>query len=132
MSEIPIVDYLSLGDSPHLLANECTNCKARFFDRRNACGNCGSVEFKKAQVESTGKLVAFSIVYRAAPSITVPYVSGLVETDDNTTVRSNIIGIEADPEHIKLGMRLEFETYELESDDNGTKCIAFGYKPAKN
>ncbi len=129
MSQIPIVEYLSLDDPPHLVANECKNCKARFFDRRNACGNCGTTEFQKAKVSSTGKLVAFSIVHRAAPTIPVPYISGLVETDDNTTVRSNIIGVEPSPEHIELGMALELETYELEKDDKGTACIAFGYKP---
>ena len=35
--QIPLVDYLVLGDEPHLVANECTSCGARFFDRRNAC-----------------------------------------------------------------------------------------------
>ena len=31
--QIPLVDYLRLGQRPHLRANECTNCGARFFDR---------------------------------------------------------------------------------------------------
>ena len=34
--QIPLVDYLVLGDRPHLVANQCTACGARFFDRRNA------------------------------------------------------------------------------------------------
>ena len=38
--QIPLVDYLVLGDDPHLVANECTSCGARFFDRRNACADC--------------------------------------------------------------------------------------------
>jgi len=33
-------DYLVLGDDPHLVASECTECGARYFDRRNACANC--------------------------------------------------------------------------------------------
>ncbi|GAC1478084.1 MAG: hypothetical protein NVS1B12_14140 [Acidimicrobiales bacterium] len=38
MSEqIPMVDYLVLGDDPHLVTNECTACGARLFDRRIAC-----------------------------------------------------------------------------------------------
>ncbi len=130
MAQIPIVDYLSLEDTPHLLANECKNCKARFFDRRNACGKCGKGEFEKAKVDSRGKLVGFSIVHRAAPSIQVPYVSAIVETDDNTIVRSNVIGVEPDPEHIQLGMRLELDTYIAGKDDKGTECVSFGYKPA--
>ena len=26
---LPIVDYLRIGDDPHLVANECANCGAR-------------------------------------------------------------------------------------------------------
>ena len=37
--QVPLVDYLVLGDDPHLVANECTACGARFFDRRNACAS---------------------------------------------------------------------------------------------
>jgi uncharacterized OB-fold protein len=39
--QIPLVDYRVLDDGePHLIAQECTNCRARFFDRRNACASC--------------------------------------------------------------------------------------------
>ncbi len=50
-NEIPLVDYLVLGDDPHLVANECTSCGARFFDRRNACACCCGTDFRKAAVE---------------------------------------------------------------------------------
>ena len=48
--EIPLVDYLVLGDEPHLRASECTACGARFFDRRNACASCGGTEFREVRV----------------------------------------------------------------------------------
>ena len=35
-NQIPLVEYLELGDQPHLKALECTSCGARYFDRRNA------------------------------------------------------------------------------------------------
>ena len=44
--QISLVDYLVLGDEPHLVANECTACGARFFDRRNACAECSGTEFR--------------------------------------------------------------------------------------
>ena len=44
--QIPLVDYLVLGDEPHLVANECTSCGARFFDRRNACAACFGTDFE--------------------------------------------------------------------------------------
>ena len=38
-SPVPIVDYLVLDSDPHLVANQCTGCGARYFDRRNSCAN---------------------------------------------------------------------------------------------
>lgn len=127
--QIPIVEYLKLADPPHLIAQQCESCDARFFDRRNACAKCGGRSFKEVAVASEGVLEAFSIVHRAAPTIPVPYVSAIVKTDDGTSVRSNIINTAADPEHVTLGMRVALATYEVAEDDRGTKCIAFGYEP---
>ena len=123
---LPIVDYLQLGDDPHLLANECTNCGARFFDRRNACAKCGKAEFSSARVADDAVLKSFSIVHRAAPGIPVPYVSAIVETGDGTSVRANVVGLD-DPMTAELGMSLVFTTYGCGTDDNGTECVAFGY-----
>jgi uncharacterized OB-fold protein len=128
-AQVPIVDYLRLGARPHLSANECTNCGARFFDRRNACANCGQTEFKKARVRNTAKLKAFTIVHRAAPGIPAPYVSAIVETDDGTTVRSNVVNCDPTPEAVTLGMKLKLTTYPIGKDDEGTEAVAFGYEP---
>jgi len=130
MDQIAIVDYLRLGKRPYLRAHECKNCGARFFDRRNACANCGGAEFKSARLSNLGKLKAFSIVHRAAPTIPVPYVSGIVETNDGTTVRANVVDVEPDPEHVKLGMKVRLTTYAVGTDENGTEAVAFGYAPA--
>ena len=59
--QIPFVDYLVLGDPPHLVANECTSCGARFFDRRNACASCSGTEFKSAAISTQGELCTFPI-----------------------------------------------------------------------
>lgn len=127
--QVPLVEYLRLGDRPYLSANECKNCGARFFDRRNACANCGKREFKKARVRNGAKLKAFTIVHRAAPGIPAPYVSAIVETDDGTTVRSNVVHCDPTPEAVNLGMKLKLTTYPIGKDDEGTEAIAFGYEP---
>lgn len=126
---IPIVEYLKLAEPPHLTAQQCENCAARFFDRRNACAQCGERSFTEVAVSSEGVLEAFSIVHRAAPTIPVPYVSAIIKTDDGTSVRANLINTAADTEHVTLGMRVALATYEVAEDDRGTKCIAFGYEP---
>ena len=74
---IPFVDYLALEPEPHLVANECTNCGARFFDRRNACAGCGGTAFDPVAVDTDGVLTAFTIVSFAAPGVPVPFVAGV-------------------------------------------------------
>src|SRR5580698_11633365 len=103
--QIPLVEYLVLGDSPHLVAHECTSCGARFLDRRNACASCEGTEFKPADVATTGEVRAFTIVTFAAPGIDVPYVAAVVDCD-GTSVRANLINVPADPEHVSLGMKV--------------------------
>ena len=107
--QIPLVDYLVLGDHPHLVANECAACGARFFDRRNACARCGKTEFTQADVSTTGEVRAFTIVAFAAPGVPVPYVAALVDCD-GTSVRGNLINVEPDPDHVTLGMKVQLAT----------------------
>jgi uncharacterized OB-fold protein len=126
--QIPLVDYLELGDRPHLVANECTNCGARFFDRRNACAHCGKTEFEKADVATTGEVDAFTIVAFAAPGVPVPYVAALVDCE-GTSVRANLINVSPDPEHVTLGMKVQLATEVIGTDENGTEAVGFGFKP---
>jgi uncharacterized OB-fold protein len=126
--QIPLVDYLVLGDNPHLVANECTSCGARFFDRRNACAQCFGTEFREVEIGTEGSLRTFTIVAYAAPGVQVPFVSGVVDCD-GTSVRTNIINVEPDPEHVHTGMKVKLATYSLGTDDNGTEAIGFGYEP---
>src|SRR5690349_17794378 len=65
--QVPLVDYLVLGANPHLRAHECTQCGARFFDRRNACASCFATEFKDVDIATEGELKAYTIVSLAAP-----------------------------------------------------------------
>jgi uncharacterized OB-fold protein len=126
---VPLVDYLVLGDDPHLIANECTSCGARFFDRRNACASCGATEFTSVRIAGTGQVRAFTIVSFAAPGIDVPFVAAVVDCD-GTSVRANLINVPADPEHVSLGMKVSFATYSLGPDASGVEAIGFGFEPA--
>ncbi len=127
--QIPFVNYLVLGDQPHLVANECTSCGARFFDRRNACAGCSGTEFKTARVATQGEVRTFTIVSFAAPGIEVPFVSAIVDCD-GTSVRTNLVNVEADPEHVKLGMPVKLTTFPIGKDDEGVEAINFGFEPA--
>ena len=123
------MDYLILGDKPHLVANECTHCGARFFDRRNACAACFETEFKKVDIQTDGILRSFTIVTFAAPGVPVPFVAGIIDCG-GTSVRANVINVEASPEKVTLGMKVRLATYSLGADDNGAEAIGFGFEPA--
>ena len=126
--QIPLVDYLVLGDTPHLQGHKCSNCGAIFFDRRNACASCSTTEFTSVDIPNEGELRAFTIVSLAAPGIPVPFVAGVVDCD-GISVRGNVINTEPDPDHVQTGMKLRLATYVVGADDDGTEAIGFGYEP---
>jgi len=127
--QVPLVDYLVLDGDPHLVAQECTSCGARYFDRRNACASCFGTEFRPVDVASEGTVTTFTIVALAAPGIPVPFVSAVVDCD-GTAVRGNLINVEPDPEHVATGMKVRLATYSLGDDDHGVEAIGFGFEPA--
>ena len=126
------MDYLVLGDEPHLVAKQCQACSARFFDRRNACAACGSAQgFDDVEVAREGVLTSYTIVAFAAPGVPVPFVAGLVDCD-GTSVRGNIVNTEADPEHVRLGMKVRLTTMLLGTDSAGTEAVGYGFEPIES
>ena len=127
-NQIPLVDYLVLGDEPHLVAHECTACGARYFDRRNACASCFATEFRDVPIGTEGEVRSFTIVTFAAPGVPVPFIAAVIDCD-GTSVRANLINVEPDPEHVTLGMKVRLATYSLGTDDDGVEAIGYGFEP---
>jgi uncharacterized OB-fold protein len=128
--QIPYVDYLVLGDDPHLLARECATCGALFFDHRKTCASCGGGDFASRRVTGQGVVRAFTIVYRATPDVAVPYVSAVIDLDGGGTVKSNLLDVGTDPDAIPVGMRASLTTFSIGSDAEGTEAVCFGFRPA--
>ncbi|WP_067898146.1 Zn-ribbon domain-containing OB-fold protein [Nocardia vaccinii] len=129
--QLPFVDYLVLGDAPHLRAAECSSCRARYFDRRNACAACGRGEFEPVEISRTGTVKAFTIVSVAAPGVPVPFVAAVVDCA-GTSVRGNIVGCPPDLDHVGLGMSVRLSTYSLGIDQLGNEAIGFGFEPLES
>jgi uncharacterized OB-fold protein len=127
--QVPIVDYLVLGDQPHLEAHECTECGAIYFDRRNACAKCGKTEFGTRALGTTGVVRSFAIVHQAAPGVPVPYVSSVVDLDGGGCVKANVVNVEPEPDKVSLGMKVQLTTFVAGTDDEGTEAVCFGFEP---
>ncbi len=129
--KLPLVDYLVIDDGePYLVANTCTHCGARYFDRRNACGKCGQTSFERSSLSSVGSVRAFTIVTRAAKGVPTPYVSAIVDLEGGGVVKANLIDVPPDPDKIVMGMPVRLKTFVAGTDDDGTEAVAFGYAPA--
>ena len=129
-SQVPLVSYLALGDPPRLIARECRQCGARFFDRRNACASCGGqAGFDDAVLPGEGALRTFTIVSVAAPGVPVPYVAGVIDLG-GTSVRANLVNVKPDPDALALGMRVRLRTFGMGTDADGVEAIGFGFEPA--
>lgn len=129
-SRLAFVDYLELEPEPHLIAQECISCNARYFDRRNACASCFGVDFHPVPVATSGTLRAFSIIAFASPGIEVPYIAGIIDCD-GTSVRGNVVNCPPHPDHVVLGMPLRLTTVSLGLDAQGTEAVNFGFEPVE-
>ncbi|MEA3056563.1 MAG: uncharacterized protein QOD30_1995 [Actinomycetota bacterium] len=127
-AQVPLVDYLVLTPEPHLVAHECTQCGARFFDRRNACASCENDQFKPVDIATSGEVKAFTIVSMAAPGVPVPFVAAVIDCD-GTSVRGNLLDVEPDDQHVKLGMKVALATTSVGTDSEGTEAVGFGFRP---
>jgi uncharacterized OB-fold protein len=129
--QVPLVEYLVLGNAPHLVANQCATCGARYFDRRNACAACFGNTFEKVDVPTEGTVTTFTIVAFAAPGVPVPFVSAVIDCG-GTPVRANIVNVEPSPEHVRLGMPVRLTTFPIGTDERGVDAIGFGFEPITN
>ena len=128
MARIPLVDYLILDDDPHLVAHECTNCGARYFDRRSACAGCSQQSFRDVAVERTGTLRPSRSCRSRPRACRCPFVAGVVDCD-GTSVRGNVVNVPPDPEHVTLGMKVRLTTVPVGSDASGVEAVGYGFEP---
>ena len=127
VTQIPVVDYLCLDGEPRLRGHRCTGCGAVFLQRHNGCAACGTRVFDRVDLPRTGLLRTFTIVHRGRRG--EPFVSAVVELDDGTIVKSNLLEVPPEPDQIPLGGRVELVTYPVTTDSQGTEAVAFGFRP---
>ena len=125
-----MVDYLVVGDDPHLVANACDGCGALYFDRRNGCARCSGRAFSKQVLGTRGTVVSFTVVHRAAPGVPAPFTSAVVALDGGGVVKANIVDPDGSPRvGVDCGTEVELVTYAVATDREGTEAVGFGFTP---
>ncbi|MCP4907818.1 MAG: hypothetical protein GY910_22835 [bacterium] len=130
---LPIMPFLKIPESgdPYLEGSKCKSCGAISLKARMACGKCGGRDTATPHtLANKGTLHAFSIVYRAFPGIEVPFISAIADLEGGGTIKTNMIGIEPDPEKITPGMAIEV-TYAIapRKDAEGGEYMTYYIKP---
>ncbi|MFP6654869.1 MAG: Zn-ribbon domain-containing OB-fold protein [Myxococcota bacterium] len=131
---LPISSLVQIPDAgePFLQGLKCKSCDAISLQPRMACAKCGDRDSVEShRLANKGKLHAFSIVYRAFPGIDVPFISAIADLDGGGTIKTNLIGVEPDPEKIQLGMDVDvvFEVVNRK-DAEGNEYLGYFIKPA--
>jgi uncharacterized OB-fold protein len=130
---LPVVPFLKIpdGGDPYLEGHKCGDCGAMFLGERSICSKCGvSGRIEATRLSDRGELYVYSIVHRSFPGVEVPYVSAIVDLDGGGTVKGNLIGIDPDPEKIKMGMPVEL-TYKIapRKDRDGNEYLTYYFQP---
>jgi uncharacterized OB-fold protein len=131
-SALPCIQF-DANNQPYIQGLRCRSCGAILADYRLACPACASREgFEPFRAAETGKLIAFSIVYRSYPGVPVPFISAIVETDDGLTLKGNLVGVEAKPEAVKPNLRVKigFNDALGRKDKENASYIAYFFEPA--
>ena len=136
MSDQPlsIVPFLKVPESgdPYLEGFQCSACAAITLKSRMACAKCGGRDtWQPLKLANKGKLHSFSIIYRAFPGIEVPFISAIADLEGGGTIKTNMTGIEPDPEKINLGMDIQV-TYGIapRKDAEGNEYMTYYITPA--
>ena len=137
MSEqpLPAVDYLKIpeGGEPYLEGYKCGSCGATFLGERQVCSKCGTRDqISAVTLPNHGTLYTYSIVYRSFPGIEVPYISAVVDLDDGTAIKGNLINVEPDPEKIEFGLPVDvvYDDALGRKDRDGNSYLAYLFQPS--
>lgn len=132
---LPVVEYLKIPDDgdPYLEGYKCGSCGATFLGERSVCSKCGARDQMSAvTLPNHGTLYSYSIVHRSFPGIDVPYVSAVVDLDDGTAIKGNLINVEPDPDKIEFGMPVDviFADALGRKDRDGNSYLSFFFQPS--
>jgi hypothetical protein len=131
---LPVVEFLKIPESgdPYLEGHKCGSCGSIYLGKRDNCSKCGARgKMETTKLSNDGHLYVYTIVSRSFPGIQVPYVSAIVDLEGGATIKGNLVGIDADPKKIKMGMpvRVVYKDALGRKDRDGNSYLSYFFEP---
>jgi uncharacterized OB-fold protein len=92
-----------------LSIQRCRACGRHVFYPRAACPHCFAADLEWRRVSGRGTLHTFTVVHRGQRGfpLAAPYVIAIVELDEGPRMMTNLVGVDADPARLRIGMPVE-------------------------
>lgn len=99
-----------------LMLNECRDCGLVYYYPRANCPDCFSDDVAWTEAAGTGEVYSFSVAKTMSgwPDADLPLVVAYVELDEGPRMIANV---DADPEDIEIGTRVEVFFAETDTED---------------
>jgi len=127
------ISYEQFLNEEKLMGSRCKQCGAFYVPPRPICIKCYASEMEWVQTKGKGKLAAFTCIAVGPPFMmeegynrTRPYVSGVVELEEDARVVARIEGVDGSkPETIKIGTPLRVEFLHRGEGEDLATFLAF-------
>jgi uncharacterized OB-fold protein len=110
--------YWSAARRHELTLPYCTACQTFHFYPRAVCPTClaGNLEWRR--VSGRGRLHTFTVVHRGPKDFPLgtPYVLAVVVLDEGPRLLTNLVGVDADPAALCIGMPVEVVFADVSDD----------------
>lgn len=119
--------YWDACSEHRLMLQRCLDCSGHpaYFYPRPFCPTCLSRNVEWFEASGRATLHTYVIAHRGAPGFddAVPYVIAVVALEEGPRMMSNIVGVEATPENLPVGLALEvtWEDLEQKARDGSTQ-----------
>ena len=112
-------DFFTSGK---IVIRECTGCGATQHPPEDLCYHCGGYDFRGREVAGTGTVYSHTVIrhpVHPALSDRVPYTVVLVSLDELPEVRITGNLLEAEPEHVRVGLAVRAVWEEIPNPETG-------------
>jgi uncharacterized OB-fold protein len=124
-----VSSFYKFVSEKRLMAAKCNECGTVLLPPKPMCTHCLSTNLEWNELEGTGKLVTYTVIYIAPEQFQsmAPYAVGIVELKNGLRLPGIVCGVE--PENIRVGMNLKID-FEQSTSSQWPAWPRYFFKPA--